>query len=82
MNKSLLTCTFPQSLKSASVVPLLKKKNLDKEDLKNYRPVSNLAYISKLIEKMAVEQLREHMDTNLMHEPCQSAYRRGHGTQG
>ena len=81
VNKSLLSCTFPQSLKSASVVPLLKKKNLDKEDLKNYRPVSNLAYISKLIEKMAVEQLREHMDTNLMHEPCQSAYRKGHGTE-
>jgi hypothetical protein len=64
-----------------SPLPLLKKKDLDKEDLKNYRPVSNLAYISKLIEKMAVEQLREHMDTNHMNEPCQSAYRKGHGTE-
>jgi hypothetical protein len=36
---------------------LLKKPNLDKEMLKNYRPVSNLPFISKILEKVANNQL-------------------------
>ena len=49
VNTSLAKCIFPSQLKSATVVPLIKKASLNKEDLKNYRPVSNLPYISKLI---------------------------------
>ena len=70
-----LQSNFPQALKSATVVPLLKKATADKEELRNYRLVSNLSYISKLIEKVAVEQLKEHMTGNNLHESCQSAYR-------
>ena len=81
VNKSLQESYFPHKLKSASVVPLLKKSTLDKEELKNYRPVSNLPYISKLIEKVAVQQLKAHMDNNLLHEACQSAYRSCHSTE-
>ncbi len=72
---------FPHKLKAATVVPLLKKSTLDKEEMKNYRPVSNLPYTSKLIEKVAVEQMKDHMDMNLLHEPCQSAYRKCHSTE-
>ncbi len=81
VNISLQTCTFPQHLKSATVVPLLKKSTLDAEEEKNYRPVSNLAYVSKLIERVAVDQLHKHMDANNLHESCQSAYRKGHSTE-
>ena len=42
-NISLSNGVFPTSLKVARVKPLIKKSNLDPEQLKNYRPVSNLA---------------------------------------
>ena len=78
---SSLQSNFPNPLKSATVVPLLKKPTLDKEELQNCRPVSNLSYISKLIEKIAVEQLKQHMTMNSLHESCQSAYRACHSTE-
>ena len=78
---SSLQFNFPNPLKSATVVSLLKKPTLDKEELDNYRPVSNLSYISKLIEKIAVEQLKQHMTMNSLHESCQSAYRACHSTE-
>ena len=76
-----LQSNFPQALKSATVVPLLKKATADKEELRNYRPVSNLSCISNLIEKVAVEQLKEHMTGNNLHESCLSAYRACHSTE-
>ena len=51
VNYSLQESGFPSCFKTAHVTPLLKKAGLDKNILKNYRPVSNLSYISKLIEK-------------------------------
>ena len=50
VNKSLEEGLFPSNLKHANIRPLLKKENLDKEILKNYRPVSNLPFLSKVIE--------------------------------
>ena len=52
---------MPSLLKRALVKPLIKKPSLDKENLKNYRPVSNLPYIGKLIEKAAIKQINEHL---------------------
>ena len=40
---------------------LIKKPSLDKEQFQNYRPVSNLAYAGKLIKKVVVNQLVNHM---------------------
>ena len=51
---------MPACLKTATVTPLLKKKSLDIEELKSYRPVSNLSFLSKLIEKSVVKQLNVH----------------------
>ena len=42
---------FPTPCKSSRIVPLIKKQGLDPEILKNYRPVANLSFISKFIEK-------------------------------
>jgi hypothetical protein len=81
VNASLQSCNFPSQLKSAMVTPLLKKPSLDQENLKNYRPVSNLSYVSKLIEKVAVKRLNAHMTSNCLHEPLQSAYRQNHSTE-
>ena len=60
--------------------PLLEKINLDLIE-KNYRPVSNLQFIGKLIERAVNNQLNEHITSNNLMEPMQSAYRAGHSTQ-
>ena len=72
---------FPTDLKQAVVTPLLKKSTLDKDILKNYRPVSNTAFLSKLIEKAALSCVSEHIDSNNLIQKFQSAYRSGHSTE-
>jgi exonuclease III len=81
VNLSLASCKVPQPLKTATVTPLLKKPNLDSEDLKNYRPVSNLPYLSKVIEKVVVGQVDSHMTEQGLYQSHQSAYRKGHSTE-
>ena len=81
VNKSIQESTMPSLLKRALVKPLIKKPSLDKENLKNYRPVSNLPYIGKLIEKAAIKQINEHLAENNLHEPLQSAYTANHSTE-
>ncbi len=81
INKSLATSTVPTSYKRALVRPLLKKKGLDKEVLSNYRPVSNLPFVSKLLEKVVSSRLEDHMEEHSLHDGFQSAYRNGHSTE-
>ena len=45
MNKSLSTGEFPTDLKKAIIKPHIKRTNLDTEEMKNYRPVSNLHFV-------------------------------------
>ena len=54
---------------------------LDPEILKNYKPVSNLHYISKLIEKVVADQIDLHLKNNDMLDPYQSGYRKQHSTE-
>ena len=49
---------FPASCKLAIISPLIKKQGLDYEILKNYRPVANLSFISKIIEKAIATQIQ------------------------
>ena len=81
INSSLSTGEFPEQCKHAIVRPLLKKDNLDPDELKNYRPVSNLHFISKIIEKLVVQRLEDHLCEYSMFDPLQSAYRSGHSTE-
>ena len=62
------------------VTPLVKKSNA-KLEYKNYGPVSNLSYISKLLEKVISCQLKEYKQENRLDEPLQSAYEHSHSTQ-
>ena len=57
VNTSLSTGCFPAKYKHAVVIPLLKKDNLDVSQLKIYRLVSNLTFISKLLERIVQTQL-------------------------
>ena len=81
INDSLISGIFPDVHKIAIVKPLLKKPTLDHNDLKNFRPVSNLSFVSKVIEKVVLSQLCNHLQANKLFNPCQSAYRPGHSTE-
>ena len=76
LNLSLKAGCFPQSFKLSIVRPHLKKANSDNEDFSNYRPISNLSYISKLLERAAFIQMREHLEKNSLLSNYQSAYRK------
>ena len=68
------------NLKQALLWPLLKKSNLELV-LKNYRPVSNLSFISKMLERVVCEQLEDHVSKPGNLEVLQSAYKAGHSTE-
>src|SRR4029434_8462840 len=57
INTSLQTGIFPDAFKTAVVKPLLKKPNLDGNALTNYRPMSNLPFISKILENIVSVQI-------------------------
>ena len=75
VNSSLKSSVFLALCKSALVRPLIKKSGLDRNQLKNYRPVSNITFLSKLLEKVVLLQLNSYFTTNSMYARCQSAYR-------
>ena len=80
-SKSLTTGCFPQEFKEAVVRPLLKKSGLDANELRNYRPVSNLSFLSKLLEKVVQVRIQGFFDSNELMPEMQSAYRRFHSTE-
>ena len=81
VNKSLAGGTVPNSLREAHVRPLIKKPSLDQDVLKNYRPVSNIPLLSKVIEKVVVRRLGEYLDSQDIQERFKSAYRKNHSTE-
>ena len=81
MNRSFETSCIPTELKRANVRPRLKKSSLDPDVLNNDRPVSNLPFVSKIIETVVDARLEEHLRENDLHEPLQSAYRKHHSTE-
>ncbi len=81
VNSSFKDGVFPDDLKLALIIPLLKKLGLLWELFQNYRPVSNLPFIGKVMEKAAAEQLVSHLQVNDLFDKLQSAYRRFHGVE-
>ena len=80
VNLSLITASM-DGLKDSIVTPLLKKAGLDPEDMANYRPVADLKYLHRLIERTVLPQLNSHMSTNHLHIPNQSGYRPYHSCE-
>ena len=78
---SLETSVMPTESKQAVIRPLLKKPSLDYQEFKNFRPVSNLTFLSKVIEKVVALQLIDYIDNNGLCEVFQSAYRAHHSTE-
>ena len=80
-NRSLLQGQFPENFRIADVTPILKKSTLDPSVLSSYRLISNLPFISKLLERAVNERLLLHLHSNGLLPEHQSAYRRSHSTE-
>ena len=78
INTSLTTGIVLCDPKTAIVKPLLKKPSLDKNLLKNCCPISNLPFLSKILEKVVLHKLLSHLQKKPHSNPFQSAYRAGH----
>ncbi|XP_070556586.1 uncharacterized protein [Ptychodera flava] len=80
-NSSLSSGSVPSHFKSAIIRPLLKKTDLNPNILKNYRPVSNLSFLSKVLERIVAAQLNTHLRKYCLFTKFQSAYRAHHSTE-
>ena len=72
---------FPTMYKSALVTPLLKKPGLDESNPANFRPISNLNNVSKLLERLFFARFQPHVTGSANFSPLQSAYRPLHSTE-
>ena len=69
------------NVQESSCHPLIKKASLPRNDLKNYRPVSGLYFLSKLVERVVAKQLTSYINNNILGNPHQSAYKPDHSTE-
>ena len=81
VNLSLKHAIVPRTLQQALVFPTVKNANGDRESLANYRPVSNLPFVSKVLEKVVLEQLNKYLSTHELLNKHQSGYRAGHSCE-
>ncbi|CAB4021845.1 Hypothetical predicted protein, partial [Paramuricea clavata] len=81
VNLSFESTIMPTSMKQALLSPLLKKQTLNFESFSNFRPISNLKFLSKVIEKVAASRLWDHLCTNDLNEIFQSAYKKYHSCE-
>ena len=81
INASLIAGEVPNSMKKAIITPILKKKSLDPTEPSHYRPVANLSFASKVLERIVCSQLTRYLDENSLHHPYQSAYRPRHSVE-
>ena len=81
VSTSLQSGNVPHKLKQAFVTPLHKKPSLDPDNIKSYRPVSNLSFISKLVERAVDSQVSKHIETNNLMALTQSAYHPMHSVE-
>ena len=80
-SRSLTQAHLPSTQKAAIVTPILKKAGLDSTELKNYRPTSNLSFLSKVIERLMFVRISEYLRVNHLLPSVQSAYRGGHSIE-
>ncbi len=81
INLSLSLGYVPKSFKLSAIKPLIKKTQLDPKDLVNYRPILNLPFLSKIIEKVVSSQLYSFLKKNDICEDFQSGFRPSHSNE-
>ncbi|CAB4018839.1 Hypothetical predicted protein [Paramuricea clavata] len=82
VNLSLHHALVPPSLKMALLLPSMKKPSLDHEEFSSFRPISNLKFLSKAVEKVVASQVDTYIRHNNLYEVYQSAYKKYHSTPG
>src|SRR6218665_3399170 len=80
-NTALGDGALPASQKRALVFPSLKRNGLDADDMANYRPISNLSFLSKIAEKYVSMQLIMYLEENSLLPAQQSGFRKHHFTE-
>jgi len=79
---SFSTGVFPSALKCGRVSTLLKKPGLDQADMANFRPITNVPTVSKILAKLVLACVRPHvMSTGNFSSEFQSVYRAGHSAE-
>ena len=81
INYSLIYGVFPTYLKMSHVTPIIKDVKSDKNCLCNYRPVTSAPFLSKLIERSVLNQLKNHLDEHQLNFKYQSAYKGNHSCE-
>ncbi|KAK3553315.1 hypothetical protein QTP86_033831, partial [Hemibagrus guttatus] len=81
INGSLTSGHVPTVFKKARFIPILKKPALDPSDISNYRPVSLLSFLSKILERVVCNQLSDYLMQNNLHDPNQSGFKAAHSTE-
>jgi hypothetical protein len=81
LNLSISESTVPDDFKTAIVTPLIKKHSLPKDDLSSYRPISNLNFLSKILERVIYNRLLLHLELFPSFSSFQSAYRKHHSVE-
>lgn len=81
INGSLTFGIVPNHFKHAVVLPLLKKTGLDPNVLSNFRPISKLPFLSKILEKIVYGQLLAHLNENNLLEVFQYGFKPMHSTE-
>jgi len=80
-NASLQQGCLPLSQRHAIITPRLKKAGADQTDVRNYRPISNLTFMSKVVERLVCRQLVAFLKLHGLLPSLQSAYRQNHSTE-
>ena len=81
INISLNSGIIPSSLKHAIINPILKKPGLDIKCLSNYRQISQLPFISKILIRIVSKQFINYLNANSLFDTRQSAYRKFHSPE-
>ena len=69
---------MPHQFKKANVSPIIKNKDLDPENLKNYCPISNIPFVAKVLEKAVFYKVNEHLQKHGLYSLNQSGYTENH----
>ena len=78
-NLSMSLGCYPNDFKLARVVPIFKKGN--RIQCENYRPISILPCLSKILERIIHNQVYNFLDKNKLIRPAQYGFRRQHSTE-
>ena len=81
VNKSFEEAEVPCHLKQATITPIIKGLDLDPENIKNYRSISNTTFLSKVLEKAAFSQISFHVHKNGLYNINQSGYKQNHSCE-